>query len=156
MRRAERQVTDLETIGDIVRRCKVVRIGLEDAEGPYIVPVNFGYEMSEDGRLVLYIHSAGEGRKVKAFCAGRPVAVEMDCSHELVAGELPCQFSYLYQSLIGVGEPKRIADVQDKKDALNKIMLHQSGKEFVFTDDSVSGVEVFEILIGEYTVKQYR
>lgn len=155
MRRAERQVADIKTIRSIVERCKVMRIGLQDAKGLYIVPVNFGYEMKEDGSLNLYLHSASEGRKVAALSSGKAVAVEMDCSHELVHGEQPCKFSYLYQSVIGTGMPRLIMDTEEKKKIFNLIMLHQTGKTFEFSDAMLEHVTLFEIEVQDYSVKQH-
>lgn len=156
MRRSERQVTDLEEIRGVIDACKVMRIGFTDAEGAYIVPLNFGYKMDEDGGVRVYLHSAGEGRKVTALCAGTPVAVEMDCAHALVEAQTPCGYSYLYQSLIGTGIPRMLKDTEEKKAALNQIMRHQTGKEFAFEDAMISRVAVFEISLTSYTVKQHR
>ena len=61
MRLAKREVRETEELRWILEDCDVVRIGLTDEEGMFIVPVNFGYELSEqDGewKLTLYIHSA--------------------------------------------------------------------------------------------------
>lgn len=155
MRRAERQVTDLTTIRSIIDNCKVMRLAMQDEKGLYIVPVNFGYHMTEDGTLRLYLHSAGEGRKVKVLSGEQEIAVEMDCSHQLVKADQPCNFSYFYQSLTGTGVPEKLENPEEKKRALNKIMLHQEGKEFEFSDAMVSGVAVFEITVKEYSVKQH-
>ena len=62
MRRAEKEVKDLEQLEEILRDCNTVRIGTQDAEGMFIVPVNYGYDLTE-GQLTLYLHSAREGRK---------------------------------------------------------------------------------------------
>ena len=155
MRRAERQVTDIITVRSIVEKCKVMRIGVQDEKGLYIVPVNFGYEMKEDGGLKLYLHSAPEGRKAAALSSGREVAVEMDCSHELVRAERPCNFSYLYQSVIGTGRPRLIEDTEEKKKYFNLIMLHQEGKTFEFSDEMVEHVALFEIELQDYSAKQH-
>ena len=64
MRRAERVVTDETRIAAVIEDCKVCRIGLADAGGVYIVPMNFGTEM-EDGKRIFWFHSAGEGRKYR-------------------------------------------------------------------------------------------
>lgn len=155
MRRSERQVTDLTAIRSIIDNCKVMRIGMQDEEGIYIVPVNFGYDMAEEGSVKFYFHSAHEGRKIKALSECGKIAVEMDCSHQLVNAERPCHFSYRYQSLIGTGIPRSLDDPEEKKRAMNKIMLHQAGKEYAFSDDMVSSVAVFEIIVKEYSVKQH-
>ena len=42
MRRAEKEVKDLEQLEEILRDCNTVRIGTQDAEGMFIVPVNYG------------------------------------------------------------------------------------------------------------------
>ena len=69
MRRAEKEVKDLEQLEEILRDCNTVRIGTQDAEGMFIVPVNYGYDLTE-GQLTLYLHSAREGRKAAAFRRG--------------------------------------------------------------------------------------
>ena len=81
MRRRDRQITDPAAIADLLSRCKVCRIAVTDRQGPYIVPLNFGYQLSESGALTLYFHSAQTGRKLSALqaCTG-PVAFEMDCA----------------------------------------------------------------------------
>jgi len=67
MRRSDREVTDVDEKLGIVARCKVCRLGMIDETvgpgEPYIVPLNFGYEYV-DGVLFLYLHGAGEGRKI--------------------------------------------------------------------------------------------
>ena len=66
MRLAKREVTETEALRQILEDCDVVRLGLTDEDGMFIVPVNFGYELSEENgarKLRLYIHSAKEGRK---------------------------------------------------------------------------------------------
>ncbi len=55
MRRAEKEVKDLEQLEEILRDCNTVRIGTQDAEGMFIVPVNYGYDLTE-GQLTLYLH----------------------------------------------------------------------------------------------------
>lgn len=50
MRRKDREVTELETVKEIIRQCDVLRLGLADGDYPYIVPMNFGWEEKE-GRL---------------------------------------------------------------------------------------------------------
>lgn len=49
MRRKDREVTEMEEIQQIFDECKVCRIGIMDENGPYIVPVNYGY-VREEGK----------------------------------------------------------------------------------------------------------
>lgn len=42
MRQKDREVTELQEIIAIMRRCDVCRLALNDEGYPYIVPLNFG------------------------------------------------------------------------------------------------------------------
>lgn len=53
MRRKEREVTDKEEIRQILEKGQVIRIAMNNGEYPYILPVNYGYEM-ENGRITLF------------------------------------------------------------------------------------------------------
>ncbi|MCD8028618.1 MAG: pyridoxamine 5'-phosphate oxidase family protein [Erysipelotrichaceae bacterium] len=63
MRRKDREVTDFNTIIQIIYNCEIIRLGLTD-DYPYIVPVNFAYTV-EDKQICFYIHGAMAGRKYK-------------------------------------------------------------------------------------------
>ena len=63
MRRKDREITSFDEQLKIIDQCDVVRLGLVDDDGyPYILPLNFGYEVIDDD-LVLYFHGALEGYK---------------------------------------------------------------------------------------------
>ena len=100
MRRKDREITDYQKILQIVSGCDCCRIGLVDGGEPYIVPLNFGWEV-RDGRIVLYFHSAAEGRKIDLIPRQALAAFEVDTSHRLSPGGTSCQFSYLYQCVMG-------------------------------------------------------
>ena len=57
MRRADREVTDVDGMIDIIDHCKVCHIAMMDGKWPYIVAMNFAYSY-ENGQLVIYLHSA--------------------------------------------------------------------------------------------------
>lgn len=66
MRRRDREVTDVNDIQSIIDKCDVVRIAINDDTYPYIIPVNFGYELNGD-KLTLFFHSSTEGYKHKVI-----------------------------------------------------------------------------------------
>ena len=68
MRRKDREVTELETVKEIIRQCDVLRLGLADGDYPYIVPMNFGWEEKE-GRLYFYLH--GQQKAARRSCCGK-------------------------------------------------------------------------------------
>ena len=153
MRRIDRQVTEPEQIRQILDQCKVCRIAMQDEEGLYIVPLNFAYQW--DGELTLYFHSAKEGRKLDAFRKNPSVAFEMDCSHQLIEAEKPCSFSFLYASLVGTGKAEMVENVAEKIEALEKLMLHQSGKAFSFDEKMANTVAVFKIRVSSFSGKAH-
>ena len=102
MRRSDREITSLEDILAVMRRCEVCRLALNDGGWPYIVPLSFGMEESGDS-LRLFFHSALEGRKTDLLGAGPRAAFEMDCSLRLEydAGRGCC--ACYYESVMGRG-----------------------------------------------------
>lgn len=60
----ERQVTEKELIAAMLDMFDICNIGMFDTDGyPYVVPVNFGYEMT-DTHLNIYVHFAKRGHKL--------------------------------------------------------------------------------------------
>ena len=56
MRRTDREITDRQELLDVMARCDVCRLALNDESGyPYVVPLNFGME-ERDGTPVSYTH----------------------------------------------------------------------------------------------------
>ncbi len=154
MRRQERQLLNTTDIQEILNVCQVCRIGLQDQHGMYIVPLNYGYLQSNDGKtLTLYFHSAGEGRKIEALKGNDRACFEMDCHHQLKEGDIACRYSYYFSSLMGTGQVSFIEAGDEKKEALSIIMKHQTGKEFTFDDQMASGVTVFRLVSTDFTGK---
>jgi nitroimidazol reductase NimA-like FMN-containing flavoprotein (pyridoxamine 5'-phosphate oxidase superfamily) len=166
MRRADREVTDVNEKLEIITRCKVCRLAMIDetvkpAE-PYIVPLNFGYEYA-DGLLSLYFHSAGEGRKIgvlknSAPPTARPVCFEMDGAHQLVvSGPLDCNYGFLYESVIGKGTVEFVEDREGKIRGLKLLMRQQTGedREFTFDDGAVNATTVFRLRVDEWIAKRH-
>lgn len=156
MRRNERQVTSMEELAAILDDCPVVRLGSQDAEGMFIVPVTFGYKL-EDGALTLYFHSAEEGRKAAAFRANPSVSFEMDCDFVLKPMESACAFSCAYRSIMGTGTIRELDDREEKRTALNYLMDHLSGKaDWEMSDSAVDHVSVFAVTADSWTGKANR
>jgi len=78
MTKRERQVTDENQIRHILDTAKVLHLGLAVDNEPYVVPMNYGYTM-EEGKLVLYLHSALQGKKIDMMRANPSVFFELDC-----------------------------------------------------------------------------
>ena len=144
MRRKERQVTNPAEIRAVIERCKVLRLGLNATGAPYIVPMNFGWEMT-DGLPVFYLHCANEGRKIDLLRADPRVGFEMDGAHGLREGQTPCAYSYFYESVVGSGEITFLKDAAEKARALERILLHQAGRKISVSPEQGEAVTVLRL-----------
>lgn len=153
MRRKDREITDMQQILTIIDKCKILRLGLFDKEYPYIVPLHYGYEHSEN-RLVFYMHSAKEGHKLELIANNPHICVEMDCNAELVSGgEVPCMYGSTFASVIGRGVAEIVTDEQEKIKGLSLLMKHQTGRNFEINSQMAATVAVIRVTLNEFTAK---
>ena len=152
MTKRERQVTDPQQIQEILDKAKVMHLGLCENNEPYVVPMNYGYTM-EDGKLVMYLHSAVRGKKLDMIQAKPKVFFAIDCDRMPFEGEKPCQYGLVYSSVMGKGIARIVEDVEEKKQAMSVLMKTQTGKDFTFDERLVSIVAVIRIDVEEYTAK---
>jgi uncharacterized protein len=155
MRRKEREVTGTLELNEILSTTQICRIALKDEEGLYIVPLNFGYELS-DNKLTFYFHSAKTGRKLSAIKKDGQVAFEMDTDHRLISADKACDYGFAYASIIGRGHAEIVSDLEEKKKGLSLLMKHQTGKDFVFDDKSAASVTVWKVIADQFTGKRHQ
>ena len=152
MTKRERQITDPKKITDILDAGKVLHLGLSVDNEPYVVPMNYGYTQ-EDGKLVIYLHSAVRGKKLDMIAANPKVFFSLECDLRPFEGQIPCQYGLSYSSVMGKGVARIVEDVEEKKKAMSVLMKTQTGKDFSFEDRLVSIVAVIRIDVEEYTAK---
>ena len=152
MTKRELQITDEVQIRNILDTAKVLHLGLAVDNEPYVVPMNYGYTM-ENGKLVLYLHSAQKGKKLDMMRANPKVFFEMDCDLAPFEGEKPCQYGLVYSSVMGRGTASIVEDVEEKIKAMAILMKTQTEKDFEFNERLVSIVAVIRIDVAEYTAK---
>ena len=146
------QVIDENQIKYILDTAKVLNLGLAVDNMPYVVPMNYGYTM-EEGKLVLYLHSAVKGNKLDMIRVNPNVYFSMDCDHKRFEGEKPCQYGLAYAAMMGRGTAVIVEDVEEKKRAMSILMKTQTQKDFTFEDRLVTIVAVIRIDVAEYTAK---
>ena len=152
MTKRELQITDEAQIREILDTAKVLHLGLCVDNEPYVVPMNYGYVM-EEGRLVLYLHSAVRGKKLDMIRTNPRVFFEMDCDVTPFEGQVACQYGLTYSSVMGRGTARIIEDVEEKMQAMSILMKTQTQKDFTFNERLVSIVAVIRIDVEEYTAK---
>lgn len=150
MRRSDKEIPLRSEIDAVIRQATVCRLAMADEEGPYIVPLSFGY----DGET-LYFHSAREGKKLSILRNHPKVCFEFDVEVEASPGETPCKWSMAYRSVIGFGEAEFIESPEARRSALDRIVAQYSdGSSFAYTDAAMSGVSIFQVRIREVSGKR--
>ena len=152
MTKRERQITDEKQILHVLDTGKVLHLGLAVNDEPYVVPMNYGYTYRE-GKLILYLHSALQGKKLDMIRANSRVFFEIDTDLVPFEGEKPCQYGLAYSSVMGRGTARIVEDVEEKKSAMSVLMKTQTDKDFSFEDRLVGIVAVIRIDVSEYTAK---
>ena len=152
MTKRELQITDPDQIKEILDTARVLHLGLAVDNEPYVVPMNYGYSI-EDGKLVLYLHSALRGKKLDMIRANPNVFFSLECGLTPFEGQVACQYGLAYSSVMGRGIARLVEDVEEKKQAMSILMKTQTGKDFTFEDRLVSIVAVVRIDVAEYTAK---
>jgi nitroimidazol reductase NimA-like FMN-containing flavoprotein (pyridoxamine 5'-phosphate oxidase superfamily) len=152
MRRTDREVKEFDEIVEIIKKCDVCRLALNDEEYPYILPLNFGMCI-ENGKVVLYFHGANVGKKYDLIAKDNKASFEMDCGHRLVTEDDTGNCTMEFESVIGRGIVEIVPD-NEKLDAL-KILMNQYHKDdFIFNQAFVPQTTVFKLTVDSMTGKR--
>ena len=153
MRRKDREVTGFSQMLEILRACDCCRLGLVDGGEAYIVPMNFGIAL-EDGALVLYFHTAREGRKIDLLKKQTAVSFQADTGHGLLTAESAGSFSYTYQCVMGRGSAVLLSEPEEQVRGLRAIMAHYSGKaDWNFDLPCLDRVYVIKLTVTGWSCK---
>ena len=154
MRRNDREVTDIKGIEEILRECKMCHVAMVDDRTPYVVPLSYGYKITDGNVLELYFHSALKGRKLDILRHNNKVCFELSLEGEPVHSETPCNSGYYFSSVIGFGEAVFIEDVDEKCSALSIMFRHQADRDVSFTAEQAESVCVFKIVSSDFKGKK--
>lgn len=156
MRRKDREITDKRTVTEIVDRAGILHLGLFAEEYPYIVPLHYGYEETEDG-FVFYFHCAEVGYKLDLIQENANVCIELETNVELISGgEIPCDYGAAYASFIGYGKAEIVHENREKRRGLELLMWNQTRRSFEIDEKMAESVTVFRVTVKEWTAKQRR
>lgn len=153
MRRQDRRITDPAMICAVLDKCRTLHLGLVEDGRVYIVPLNYGWT-EENGRYILYAHSAAEGRKIDLIRGGADVGFEMETGVEYFDADTACGWGNRYESIIGEGRATLLSTPAEKRQALAAIMAHYSArKDYTFEDAMVNLVQVIQIDVTALSCK---
>lgn len=153
MRRQDRRITDPAVIRAVLDKCRTLHLGLVEDGRAYIVPLNYGWT-EENGRYILYAHSAAEGRKIDLIRGGADGGFEMETGVEYFDADTACGWGNRYESIIGEGRATLLSTPEEKRQALAAIMAHYSARrDYTFEDAMVNLVQVIQIDVTALSCK---
>jgi len=151
MRLKKREITDLDEILNVLERCSVIRLGINSDAHPYVVPMNFGYQVRE-GKLYLYVHGAKDGLKHELLAKDSRVCVEGDIfnGYDVTNHGITSR----YESIIGVGCAERVSGDEAYRGL--ELLLEHCGfsKSFCENCTMTDAVTVYRISIESITGKR--
>lgn len=152
MRRKDREITDEKLIAEFIAKEQILRIAFYDEGDIYIVPVNYGYIYDE--QYTFYFHGAKAGRKYELAKNKPNVGFEIDGNYTLLEGEVACDFSAIFQSIIGSGRLLLVEDSVEKIKGLNAIMKQTTTKdEWNYSNEMLEAVAVFRLDVDKLSCK---
>ncbi len=133
---------NLQEIEGILKECEICHIGFCDGDRPYVLPMNFGYEIM-DGTLLLYLHGGKKGRKIDILTRNKNVCVQMESGASMRQGKEACNTSASYASAVCEGGAEMLESAEEKIRGLNAIMERiEPGKAHTYADAQVEAVNV--------------
>ncbi|WP_147822145.1 pyridoxamine 5'-phosphate oxidase family protein [Salidesulfovibrio onnuriiensis] len=135
------------TINEILDKSPVLWLAVNDANGPYSVPVNFAHEGD-----VIYVHSSTKGRKFEALETGAPLSFSCAVDLEPKHGDKACAFGYRFKSALGFGAPRRLSG-DDARHALEVITRKFAGRNLPLEDKVVAVTAAYAIDITSITAR---
>lgn len=157
MRRKDREITDFNEIINIIKKCDVCRIALNDKDFPYIVPLNFGLDI-QGKEVYLYFHCAMEGKKLDLIAKDNRVTFEMDCDHNFILYEerMSCTMGYesvIGHGVIGHGVIETVPD-ENKYESLKILMRQYHAEDFKFNTDMMRVTTVLKMTVIDMVGKR--
>ena len=152
MIRKDREITDFDEIIEIIKKCDVCRIALNDEAYPYIVPLNFGMDV-QDQQVTLYFHGALKGKKLDLIKKDNRATFEMDCGHNFILYEERMSCTMGYESVMGRGTIEILPE-EEKYEALRILMRQYHAEDFQFNKDMMKVTTVMKMTVERMTGKR--
>lgn len=154
MRRKDRQVCDPAQIAAMLDQSEVGRFALCDGAEPYVVPMNFCWQVQGED-LVIYTHCAASGRKLDILAKNANVCFECDHYEGLKGeGEVACAYSARFWSVIAKGVMTPVNEVEERKAALELLMKKMTGRDgYTYAPVSLERTVILKLVCTELSAK---
>ena len=150
MRRKDKEITDIEQIGEILKEAEVIRIAMVDGSEPYLVAMNYVFFNG-----CIYMHSAKEGRKIDVLKKNKRVAFQADIGAEIILKGKASDCTTKYMSVFGTGKAIMVGEKEEKKKALDALMTKHTGDtEFEYPENVFNNTLIIKIEIDYMSGKK--
>jgi len=149
MRKKKREITDIREIADVVNNIASIRLGINDGEYPYVVPVSFGYELKDD-RLIFYFHGARIGKKAELLDKNPKVCIEGDNFHRYqdTVDSVTC----FYESVIAYGRAEKLSG-EEAMHGIEAVLEHCGYPGHFVNEKYFPAMNVYRVVADSVTGK---
>jgi len=137
MSKKEREITEQNTLMEILRQGKYVVISMCRDNEPYVVTLNYGYD---ENRNALYFHCAQKGLKLDFINHNSNVCATVIEDRGYKMGEC----SHGYRSVVFWGRMCEIKDLPEKKHAIGVLLAHLEDDPDKVRERSLKSEEVYK------------
>lgn len=148
---------------DILRRARYLHLGLALDDQPYVVATHYGFEpgaRDEDGAFcpegfTFWLHSAKAGLKLEAMERNPKFFVQVETDVvPMCWGDRPCSFGAAFESVMGAGVARLVADEGEKVHGLDLLVRQQAGEGYEVTGAMAAGCAVIRVDVPHPTGKR--
>lgn len=151
MRKAGREIKKIEETAGVLSRCDTMRLGINDADAPYIVPLSFGFELLGE-KIAVYFHGAQAGRKAELLKTLPRVCVEADLCHGFPANERG-GYTCDYESVIGYGSVELLEGEEAQK-GIRLLLEHCGIQAEACPAEAMAVTAVHRVVLDEISGKR--
>ena len=149
------KIDEIDEIREIIKSCQTCYVGVATKEGiPYVLPMNFGYEDE-----TIYVHSGPTGELIDIINSNNNVCITFCTETELVFQhpQVACSYRMKSKSVVAWGKVEFVADddLDSKEEALNILMAQYSDKEFKYSVPALKNVKIWKIKPTKITCKAF-
>lgn len=152
MRRVEKEISDMETLIEILKGGKYTVISMCKENEVYLVTLSYGYDESKNA---LYFHCAKEGQKIE-FIKSNPFV----CGTVIEDNGYKDGCSQAYRSVVFRGKMVIVEDIHEKKIGFD-VLLNQlendpstTKNKFFKKDETYENLRMLRLDINEISGKE--
>ncbi|MFV0560526.1 MAG: pyridoxamine 5'-phosphate oxidase family protein [Enterococcus sp.] len=147
-------VEEPEVIQQLLTQFRVLHLAFSQSNFPYVVPFDFGFSYEKDV-LLFYLHVRKRGRVFHLLRSLGTAGFELDGPFRIVGKEEnPLYFQSYYASIIGGGTLHELTDIDEKRQALNKIIQHTTGNQaFLLQNLQIEESDLFVLKATEFSCR---